>query len=242
MKLQNNRDAFGQALYAYYTRGINFLLAIRDDGFVSDAGGVKVYFDEYEKWPVREKRALKFIKKTDKVLDIGCGAGRHSLYLQSRGIDVTGIDNSPLAVKVCKLRGLKKAKALGIEDVEKKSGCFDVMLLLCNNFGLLGTEKRAKKLLKKFYKITPPGARIITESYDSNTAFFRDYREFNRKRGRHPGAFRVKLSYGRYETDWFEYIRVSVRELGAVLKDTGWKVSKVFPTKDYSYVAVLEKH
>jgi len=239
--MQNKRDAFGQALYAYFTKRINFLLAGRDDGFVSDAGGVKVYFDKYDKWPVREKRALKYIKKTDKVIDIGCGAGRHALYLHSKRIDVTGIDNSPMAIKVCKMRGLKKAKILAIEDIDEKTGCFDVMLLMCNNFGLFGTEKKARKLLKKFYKLTPPGARIITESYDSNTAFFKDYREFNRKKGRHPGAFRVKLFYGRYESDWFEYIRVSERELKEILKGTGWKINKIFPTKDYSYVAVLRK-
>jgi len=239
--MQKSKDAFGRSLYAYYTKRINFLLAERDDGYVSDAGGVKVYFDPYEKWPVREKRALKLIKKTDKVLDIGCGAGRHVLYLQSKGIDVTGIDNSPLAVKVCKLRGVKQAKVLAIEEISKKTGSFDVMLLLCNNFGLFGTEKKAKQLLKKFYKITSPGAKIITESYDSNTSFFRDYRAFNRKKRRHPGSFRVKLFYGRYGTDWFEYIRVSKRELEEIVKGTGWKISKIFPTKDYSYVAVLKK-
>ena len=146
-----------------------------------------------------------------------------------------------MAIKVCKMRGLKKAKILAIEDIDEKTGCFDVMLLMCNNFGLFGTEKKARKLLKKFYKLTPPGARIITESYDSNTAFFKDYREFNRKKGRHPGAFRVKLFYGRYESDWFEYIRVSERELKEILKGTGWKINKIFPTKDYSYVAVLRK-
>ncbi|OGF46926.1 MAG: hypothetical protein A2452_07160 [Candidatus Firestonebacteria bacterium RIFOXYC2_FULL_39_67] len=239
--MQKNKDAFGRALYAYYTKRINFLLAGRDDGFVSDAGGVKVYFDTYAKWPVREKRALKLIKKTDKVLDIGCGAGRHALYLQSKGIDVTGIDNSPLAVKVCKLRGVKRAKVTAIEEISKKTGVFNVMLLMCNNFGLFGTEKKAKRLLKKFHNITPPRAKIITESYDSNTAFFRDYRAFNRKKGRHPGAFRVKLFYGRYESDWFEYIRVSPLELKKIVKGTGWKVGKIFPTRDYSYVAVLEK-
>ncbi|MCX5776838.1 MAG: class I SAM-dependent methyltransferase [Candidatus Firestonebacteria bacterium] len=242
MKMQNNKDAFGRAVWAYYTKGVNFLLAKRDDGFLSDAGGVKVYFDGYKKWPIREKRAFRLIKKNEKVLDIGCGVGRHSIYLQSKRIDVTGIDNSPLAIKVCKLRGLKKAKILRIEDINEKTGCFDTLLLLCNNFGLFGTEKKAKALLKRFYKLTPPGAKIITESYDSNTAYFRDYRAFNRKKKRHPGSFRVKLCYGRYETSWFDYIRVSRIELKEMVKGTGWQLSRVFPTKDYSYVAVLTKN
>ncbi len=46
-----------------------------------------------------------------RVLDVGCGAGRHSLYLQKKGFDVLGIDVSPLAVKVCRLKGVKKLKS-----------------------------------------------------------------------------------------------------------------------------------
>ena len=239
--LKKEKDAFGAALYAFYRQGAGYLIAKRDDGLMSDAGGLKVYFDPYEKWPVREKRALKLIKKTDKVLDIGCGAGRHAVYLQNKGIDVTGIDNSPLAVKVCKKRGLKKAKVLGIEKISEKTGKFDVLLMLCNNFGLFGTEKKARSLLRRFHKLTPPGAKIITESYDSNTPVFRNYRAFNRQKHRHPGSFRVKLVYGLFETGWIDYIRVSRKELKKIVIGTGWKISKVFPTKDYSYVAVLIK-
>jgi len=239
--LKKFKDAFGAALYAYHRQGAGYLIAKRDDGLMSDAGGLKVYFDKYPNWPVREKRALKHIKKIDKVLDIGCGTGRHALYLQEKGIKVTGIDNSPLAIKVCKKRGLKKARVLSIEKISGKTGKFDVFLMLCNNFGLFGTEKKAKYLLKRFHKITPPGARIITESYDSNTPVFRSYRAFNKKKKRHPGSFRVKLAYGRYETDFMDYIRVSPKELKKIVAGTGWKVAKIYPSKYYSYVAVLEK-
>lgn len=239
--LKKLKDAFGAALYAYHRQGTGYLMAKRDDGLLSDAGGLKVYFDEYANWPIREKRALKLINKTDKVLDIGCGTGRHALYLQGKRIDVTGMDNSPLAIKVCKKRGLKKAKVLSIEQINGKTGKFDVFLMMCNNFGLFGTDKKAKRLLKRFYKLSSPGARIITESYDSNTPVFRSYRAFNKKKKRHPGSFRIKLAYGAYESGWMDYIRVSPKELKEILKGTGWQVSKIFPTKYYSYVAVLTK-
>ena len=69
-----------------------------------------MYFSEYENWHTIEKKAMVFVK--GKVLDIGCGVGRHSLYLQKKGFDVLGIDNSPLAIKVSKLRGVKKTKIM----------------------------------------------------------------------------------------------------------------------------------
>jgi 2-polyprenyl-3-methyl-5-hydroxy-6-metoxy-1,4-benzoquinol methylase len=53
-----------------------------------------------------EKKAIDYAK--GRVLDVGCGAGRHILYLQKKGLKVLGIDQSPLAVNMCKLRGAKK--------------------------------------------------------------------------------------------------------------------------------------
>ncbi len=36
-----------------------------------------------------------------RVLDIGCGVGRHVVYLAARGFDVTGLDNAPTALALC---------------------------------------------------------------------------------------------------------------------------------------------
>jgi 2-polyprenyl-3-methyl-5-hydroxy-6-metoxy-1,4-benzoquinol methylase len=55
-----------------------------------------------------------------RVLDIGVGAGRHSLYLQEKGFNVLGIDVSPLILEVCRKRGLKKSKLMQIESANFK--------------------------------------------------------------------------------------------------------------------------
>ncbi|NQT82293.1 class I SAM-dependent methyltransferase, partial [bacterium] len=73
-----------------------------------------------------------------KVLDIGCGAGRNSLYLQQKGLDVLGIDLSPLAIMVCQLRGFKKARVMSITEVDSRLGTFDTIVMYGNNFGLFG--------------------------------------------------------------------------------------------------------
>jgi SAM-dependent methyltransferase len=90
-----------------------------------------------------------------KVLDIGCGAGRHSLYLQKKGFDVLGIDISPLVIKVCQLRGLKKAIVMSIEELDFEPNSFDTVIMMGNNFGLFGNfKKRLKRVLRKLHKIT----------------------------------------------------------------------------------------
>jgi len=78
-----------------------------------------MYFSTFEEWWLIEKKAMEFVK--GKVLDIGCGAGRHSIYLQEKGFDVTGIDISPLAVKVCRLRGLKKTEVYSCHKSHKRN-------------------------------------------------------------------------------------------------------------------------
>jgi 2-polyprenyl-3-methyl-5-hydroxy-6-metoxy-1,4-benzoquinol methylase len=113
----------------------------RDDGYFGVSSGAKLYFSEYKDWPPREKEAMKHVK--GRVLDIGCGAGRHALYLQKKGFNVLGIDNSPLAIKVCKLRGLRKTKVMSIAQVNFRPGSFDTVLMFGSNFGLFGSFKGA---------------------------------------------------------------------------------------------------
>src|SRR5437588_1543215 len=115
------QDAYGQQLLAQYkSRTATVEIIERDDGFIATGSEPGLYFREYKQWSPLERQAIKAAK--GRILDIGCGAGRHSLYLQQKGFDVTGIDISPGAVKVCKLRGLKKVFVRPITDVaDRKS-------------------------------------------------------------------------------------------------------------------------
>jgi cyclopropane fatty-acyl-phospholipid synthase-like methyltransferase len=89
-----------------------------------------IYFEIYEEMPKLEKKALQLAK--GKVLDVGCGAGSHSLYLQNvLNLDVTAIDISENAIKACELRGLKKAKVQNILDLETDSEIRINLILYC---------------------------------------------------------------------------------------------------------------
>ena len=61
---------------------------------------------EEDEIPLIERMALDMV--TGKTLDVGAGAGCHSLVLQERSINVTAIDISPLSVETMKERGIKK--------------------------------------------------------------------------------------------------------------------------------------
>ena len=186
---------------------------------------------------------MKFVK--GKILDIGCGGGRHSLYLQKRGLDVTGIDNSPLAIKVSRLRGLRKAKAMPIENIGKfKKDTFDTVIMMGNNFGLFGSFRKAKNLLRKLYRITSPEALIIAASRDPYTTkdpIHLSYHKLNQKRGRMKGQLRLRVRYKNFVGNWFDYLIISKQELKKILENTGWETRHFIDAKDGQYIMILGK-
>ena len=207
------------------------------------SGGALAYFADFKDWPKIEKQAIKLAK--GKILDIGAGAGRVSLYLQKRDFDVLAIDNSPLAIKVCKKRGVKNAEVLPIEKISRlKPDTFDTVIMFGNNFGLFGSCKKAKTLLKKLHKITTPSALILAESndvYKTDDPVHLSYHKFNEKRGRMPGQLRIRIRFRNFIGDWFDYLLVSKHQMKDILKGTGWKVRKFIDSDKSIYIAVIEK-
>ena len=126
----------------------------RDDGFMDLSVGHELYVAEFKDWPLSERRSMRYVR--GRVLDVGCGAGRVTLYLQRRGFDVVGLDASPLAVRSARLRGVKKAWCLSIDELSKRIGPFDTIALLGNNFGFFGTPQRLRRMLGVWARRTNP--------------------------------------------------------------------------------------
>jgi len=193
-------DAVGQVIMAYYKGQSSFEVYERDDGYFDARFYISVYFSTYKDWSPYVQKAIDLVR--GRVLDIGCGAGRHSLYLQEKGHDVLGIDVSPLAIEVCKHRGLKKTKIDSIDDMSFPSNSFDTVLMMGNNFGLFGNSANAKKLLKRLWTMTSEYALIIAETRDPKTSNpdHLKYQEENSKKGRMPGQIHMRVRFKKYAT------------------------------------------
>jgi len=240
-RLKPKEDAFGQTLWAAYKGEEVFEVVERDDGLIN-ATKIAGYFSDYEDWAPIEQEAVRFVK--GRVLDIGCGAGRHSLYLQKKGFDVLGIGISPLAIEVCKARGLKKATVMSIEDVDFPQGSSDTIIMMGNNFSLLGSFKKAKRLLRKFHKMTSERALIIATTrnpYKTDNPVHLEYHKSNKKKGRMSGQVRIRSRFRQYMGRWFDYLLVSEEEMKEILLDTGWKVREFLGSGNSNYLAIIEK-
>lgn len=247
-KTPKSDDAFGQALWDFYkNRNITTSHVIeRDDGYIDTPQSfcLEQYFLDYTSWSYIEKEAIKYSQ--GKVLDIGCGAGKHSLYLQNKNHRVLAIDNSPLTIRVAKSRGVKHAQLLSFEDTGKlKPSKFDTVIMFGNNFGLFGNFNKAHNQLKILHDITSQNGIIIAttiDPYKTKSAEHKEYHKYNRMKGNSGGQARIRIRYKKLIGPWFDYLLVSRDELKQILSGTGWKIKKIIREKTSPvYAMVLEK-
>ena len=229
---------------AFYKGERSSEIVERDDGyFDASPNGPRMYFSAFEDWHLVERKAMGFMK--GRVLDIGCGAGRYSLYLQKKGLDVLGIDSSPLAIKVCKLRGVRKATIMSIEDMNFKPDSFDTIIMMGGNFGLFGGFKKARRLLRKLHEMTSSNGLIIAstrDTYKTENPDHLEYPRLNEEKGRMAGQLRIRIRFRKCVGRWFDYLIVSKKEMKEILKGTRWKIKKFIDSNDSEYVAIIEKH
>jgi SAM-dependent methyltransferase len=156
------KDLFGKAILDFQTNNSPEYIITETNISEADEMSVTYLFRSYEKMPKIEKIALQLSK--GKVLDVGCGAGSHSLYLQKKSFDVTAIDVSENAIKTCKLRGLKNAKVKNILELENEK--YDTILLLMNGTGIFGTLEKTPQFLQKLKSLLNPKGQILIDSSD----------------------------------------------------------------------------
>ncbi len=243
-KFHADHDAMGHMLYDFFMHPNDeiFETIERADGYIDSSPDVGFYFAPFAKWPAYEQAAMQCAIH-GRVLDLGCGAGRVALYFQEQGCEVVGIDISPLAVEVCRLRGMKDARVLPVTRVGPELGRFDTIIMAGNNWGLVANPHRARWLLRRFYAMTSPEARIIAESrdvYATQNLMHLAHQAWNRERGRMSGQIRMRVRYQFYTSQWFDYLMVSKSEMEQILAGTGWKVQEYFDGQDgSSYTAVI---
>jgi hypothetical protein len=84
------KDLFGKAILDYQTNNAPEDLITETSISEADEMSVAYLFRSYEEMPAIEQTALQMAK--GKTLDVGCGAGSHSLYLQhDKQLDVNEI-------------------------------------------------------------------------------------------------------------------------------------------------------
>jgi SAM-dependent methyltransferase len=231
-------DAFGEVLLAALDGRTSVAVLERDDGLIELDPFVRNYFAEPDSWSDRDRWALE--RAVGTVLDVGAGAGRGSLALQSDGRPVVALDVSPGAIEVCKRRGVQNC-FLGTADdlAETNPGPFDTILALGNNLGLLGSPAAANRLLNTLAALSMRDAIIVgtgRDPYATDDPLHLAYHEANRQLGRSPGQVTIRVRHHRLATPWFDLLWCSIEELADLCEATPWRIADVYPGPLYAVV------
>lgn len=230
-------DLFGKAILDFQTNTSPEDIITETSISDSDEMSVAYLFRSYDEMPKLEQNALQLAK--GKILDIGCGAGSHSLYLQNeKKLEVTSIDISKNAVKACQLRGLKNAKVLNVLDLENET--FDTILLLMNGTGIFGTLNETPKFLQKLKSLLNPNGQILIDSSDIIYMFDDDEDGGKWIPGdAYYGELTFTISYKNQTEDTFPWLYLDYNTLQNATHANGLQCQLVYEGEHFDYLARL---
>ena len=235
------KDLFGKAILDFQTNNSPKDLITETSISDEDEMSVAYLFRSYAEMPKIEQKALQLAK--GKILDVGCGAGSHSLYLQNeRNFDVRSVDISTNAIEACRLRGLKNAQVQNIleMDSDNPENKFDTILLLMNGTGIFGTLKETTKFLQKLKSLLNPDGQILIDSSDIIYMFDND--EDGGKwipSNGYYGELTFTIRYKNEKEDQFPWLYLDYNTLQNAAFANGLQSELILEGEHYDYLAKL---
>jgi SAM-dependent methyltransferase len=231
------KDLFGKAILDFQTKNSPENIITETSISEEDEMSVDYLFRSYAEMPLLEQKALELAK--GKILDVGCGAGSHGLYLQNeRNLDVTSIDISANAIQACQLRGLKNTRVQDVLDIKNET--FDTITLLMNGTGIFGTIKNTPKFLQKLKSLLKENGQILIDSSDIIYMFDED--EDGGKwlpSNGYYGELEFNITYKGEKEKSFPWLYLDYNTLQNAAHDNGLKCELILEGEHYDYLAKL---
>ncbi len=228
------QDIIGTALLDYYHGNYSEDIITETNISEEDELPLPYLFRSFKEMPKIEKKALKSAE--GKILDVGCGAGSHSLYLQEKGLDVWGIDTSVGAIEVCKLRGLKNAR--NIDLLQLKNEKFDTILLLMNGTGIFQNLENTSTYLNHLKSLLNPKGQILIDS--SDLQYMYDPTEEGGilvPANRYYGELEFKMSYKGMESEYFEWLYLDEKLFENICSENNLNFEVIARGENFDYLA-----
>lgn len=230
------KDIFGKALLDYqsgnYVEDITTYSSLEE----KDTIPLPYLFRDYESMPLLEQEALRNCR--GKVMDVGCGAGSHSLYLQKKGFDVTAFDHSGGAIEVCRQRGLKKVVQADIMNYSDEK--FDILLMLMNGIGIVGNLEGLDAFLHHAKKLLRPNGCILLDSSDIIYMFETEKGNYDLPENKeYYGEVEFTMEYKGEKSNTFDWLYLDFDTLSAAAKKSGYVCEMLSKGEHYDYLAKL---
>ena len=238
MILTAEQDPLGRALIDFFQGKEVEPVLVRSDTASDDHLPAELFFRTWEEMPPWEQLAIEKCK--GRVLDIGAGAGCHSLVLQERGHEVVALDISPGAVYVMEQRGVRQVHLGHVFDMEGET--FDTLLLMMNGIGVVGDIKGLEHFLSHAVKLLNPGGQILMDSSDISYLFTEGAPEqWPLPTENYFGEVRFQMSYQYTLGDSFKWLYVDFDTLYRVAWKLDYFTEKLMDGTHHEYLARLQQ-
>ncbi len=104
------------------------------------------------------------IDEAAKCLDLACGKGRHSVFLNKKGLNVTGLDLSQNSIEAAKKFENERLR-FGVHDMRTvyKEGAYDVVFNLFTSFGYFDSNDENIKVLRSIYSMLKEDGLLVVD-------------------------------------------------------------------------------
>jgi len=230
-------DPLGQAIYNYCFQKDNTPVKVQSSIVEDEELPPDYFFRKFNEMPRLERIALKRCK--GKILDIGAGAGCHSIYLQKSGKDVTALDVSQLCCEVMVKRGIKKVINNDILSLSDER--YDTLLLLMNGIGIAEDIAGLRKLLEHLKKLLEPGGSILLDSSDLIYLHQEDDGSFlfDINSAKYYGEIDYQIKYNNILGKKFSWLFADYVILSEIAEIAGFKSKIIEYGPHYDYLAEL---
>ena len=228
----------GAAILDFQKTGKAGKLRVLSSMFEEDEMPVKHLFRSYHDMPKLEKMALDLAR--GKVLDVGAGAGCHSLALQTTH-SIKTIDISPLSCEAMKLRGVKDVECINLFNPQLgNNDGFDTILLLMNGTGIAGKIANLPALFQRLKSLLNPNGQILIDSSDLKYIYENEDGSFDIDlNGPYYGEVDYQMVYGKTEGEPFDWLYVDFPLLKSIAESCGLHGELIAEGEHYDYLARL---
>lgn len=234
------KDLFGKAMLDFATHNNPENIITETNISDADEMDVSYLFRTFKEMPKLEQKALKLAK--GKILDVGCGAGSHALYLQENGFNVKAIDISANAIETCHLRGIKDTAVISVLDLDVTLK-YDTIYLLMNGTGIFRKLKNIDQYLSKLKELLTPEGQILIDSSDIVYMFDEDedggkwipmYSDYY-------GELIFNVSYKGEQEEPFDWLYLDYNTLQNACISQGLKCEFILEGNHFDYLARITK-
>ena len=230
-------DPMGAAIRDYHLRGKTARLRVMSSMFDEDEMPVDHLFRTFDNMPHLEQKALNMAY--GKVLDIGAGAGCHTLALQERGMDVKAIDISPLSCEVMKERGIKDVECVNL-FCKQLQGKYDTLLLLMNGTGIAEKLSQLPALLNRLKELLSEEGQILIDSSDLKYIYENEDGSMDIDlNAPYYGEVDYQMQYRDIKGEPFDWLYTDPMLLASVSKQCGLQCQIMEQGEHYDYLAKL---